>query len=142
MSSSASQQLLNKQLEQLNALEQLLLEEKELLTQRDPEALNALTEQKRVLLEAIEGLDANLSKNPQFLADKAQNLLDDALEQIRNTLHRCQELNVINGQVITHSQLAVERMKTSLLERHSRSSMTYNSKGKKHAGLSSLDIKA
>ncbi|REL30308.1 flagella synthesis protein FlgN [Thalassotalea euphylliae] len=142
MSSSVSQQLLNKQLEQLTALEQLLNDEKELLTQRDPEALNTLTEQKKVLLEAIEGLDANISKNPQFLADKAQNLLDDSLEEIQATLLRCQELNVINGQVITHSQLAVERMKTTLLERHNRSSMTYDNKGKKHAGLSSLDIKA
>ena len=63
MTASASQQLLNKQLEQLQSLRQLLEDEKVLLTERDPEALNALTQQKQTLLLAIEGLDANISQN-------------------------------------------------------------------------------
>lgn len=142
MTASASQQLLNKQLEQLQSLRQLLEDEKVLLTERDPEALNALTQQKQTLLLAIEGLDANISQNTQFLADKQQGLLAEPLQLIQSTLAECQALNQVNGQIIAHSQLAVERMKTTLLERHNRSSMTYDSKGKKHAGLSSLDVKA
>ena len=142
MTASASQQLLNKQLEQLQSLRQLLEDEKVLLTERDPEALNALTQQKQTLLLAIEGLDANISQNTQFLADKQQGLLAEPLQLIQSTLAECQALNQVNGQIIAHSQLAVERMKTTLLERHNRSSMTYDNKGKKHAGLSSLDVKA
>ncbi|REL26018.1 flagellar protein FlgN [Thalassotalea euphylliae] len=142
MTASASQQLLNKQLEQLQSLLQLLADEKVLLTQRDPEALNALTQQKQTLLLAIESLDANIGQNPQFLADKQQGLLAEPLQQIESTLAECQALNQVNGQIIAHSQLAVERMKTTLLERHNRSSMTYDNKGKKHAGLSSLNVKA
>ena len=142
MTASASQQLLNKQLEQLQSLRQLLEDEKVLLTERDPEALNALTQQKQTLLLAIEGLDANISQNTQFLADKQQGLLAEPLQLIQSTLAECQALNQVNGQIIAHSQLAVERMKTTLLERHNRASMTYDNKGKKHAGLSSLDVKA
>lgn len=142
MTAGTSQQLLAKQQQQLESLEQLLKEEREVLTKHDPKALTVLTERKTTLLAAIEAFDANIGKNSQFLADKQAGLIEEPLATIQETLVRCQELNAVNGQIINHSQLAVERMKTSLLERHSKSSITYDSKGKKSGGLSSLGIKA
>jgi flagella synthesis protein FlgN len=142
MTVSTSTQLLSKQLEQLAALETLLKEEKEVLTKHDPKALTELTERKEALLKAIEAFDANIGKNEQFIADRKAGLIEAPLNEVQAALARCQELNLVNGQIINHSQLAVERMKTTLLERHSKSSMTYDSKGKKSAGLSSLGIKA
>lgn len=142
MVTSTSEQLLAKQLEQLFALESLLQDEKEVLTKHDPQALVALTKNKEALLAAIESLDTNIGQNQQFLADKQDGLVDDKLAEIQEALIRCQELNLVNGQIINHSQLSVERMKTTLLERHTKNSMTYDSKGKKSGGLSSLGIKA
>tara|TARA_Y100000034_G_C6821685_1_gene370122 strand:+ start:329 stop:757 length:429 start_codon:yes stop_codon:yes gene_type:complete len=142
MTAGISEQLLNKQLEQLSELETLLKEEREVLTKQDPKALLALTEQKEQLLISIENFDKTIGNNQQFLADKQQGLVDAQLEEVKALLMRCQELNEVNGQIINHSQVAVERVKTRLLERHSKNSMTYDAKGKKSAGLSSIGIKA
>ncbi|WP_448213141.1 flagellar export chaperone FlgN [Colwellia sp. MEBiC06753] len=142
MTPSTSQQLLAKQLEQLHALEALLIQEKEVLQQHSPAALIELTNQKEALLLAIEKFDNTIGNNQQFIQDKKQGLIEQPLAEVQAALAKCQELNLVNGQIINHSQLAVERMKTTLLERHSKSSMTYDNKGKKSAGLSSLDIKA
>ena len=64
------------------------------------------------------------------------------LADIEACLVRCKKQNQINGLIIHQSQLSVERMKTSLLENHNKSSMTYDSKGKTSGGLSSLGLKA
>jgi len=142
MAACASQPLLDKQLEQLVSLESLLKEEKNILTKHNPDALNAITEKKEALLNAIQSFDLELSSNMQFLEDKKQGLVEESLTAIQEALSRCQELNEVNGNIINHSQLAVEKMKTTLLERHNKSSITYDNKGKKSAGLSSLNIKA
>ena len=102
MTALAAEQIIAQQLQNLQQLEDLLVLEKEVLQNQDPEALISLTEKKSNLLQTIQ-------------------LLDDKNSQ---------------------SSLAAERMKNSLLENHNRSSMTYNSKGKKSGGLSSLGIKA
>ncbi|MFD2168111.1 flagella synthesis protein FlgN [Thalassotalea euphylliae] len=142
MSQPSSADLLAQQLSQLSALETLLLAEKEVLQKNDADRLVALTEEKSTLLKSIEEFDASLATNQQFLADRKGGLLENEMAQIQAALTKCQELNEVNGQIINHSQLAVERLKTSIIERHNKSSMTYDSKGKKSAGLSSLGLKA
>lgn len=141
-SATSSHQLLEQQLTQLHSLEVLLLKEREVLQQHSPDALLAVTAEKKALLAQIEEFDRSIGSNLQFIDDKKQGLLDEALSQVTEALEKCQEINLVNGQVIQHSQLAVERMKNSLLDSQSRSSVTYDSKGKTHAGLSSLGIKA
>ena len=131
--------------QQVNFLEQLatlLEQEKDILQQQTPEALIAVTEQKNQLLLSIEQLDKALNSNTDFINERQQGLHQDALNTCKQLLERCKEQNQINGEIIQQSQLAVERMKTTLLENHNRSAMTYDSKGKKSAGLSSLGLKA
>ena len=139
---SNSQQLLTQQIYNLHALEQLLAKEKEILQHQDPNALNQVTTQKNDLLMAIQSFDEQMGQNPQFLQDKATGVFQQELNEIEHILTRCKEQNQINGQIIQQSQLAVERMKNSLLDNHSKSSLTYDNKGKKSGGLSSLGIKA
>ncbi len=133
---------LQSQLEQLQQLEEIIDTEKQVLQQQDPDKLTAITEQKNQLLLAIQSLDQQFEQSLQFKNDKAQGLFTEILASIETVLLRCKEKNQINGQIIQHSQLAVERMKTSLLQNHNKSSMTYDSKGKISGGLSSLGIKA
>jgi len=134
--------LLNQQLSQLMQLETVIDSEKEVLQHQDPEKLTIITETKNQLLLAIEALDQQFAQSLHFKKEKESGLYTEQLAEIKNILMRCKDKNIINGQVIQHSQLAVERMKTSLLQQHNKSSMTYDSKGKTSGGLSSLGIKA
>lgn len=136
------EQILNQQLTQLQQLESLLHSEKETLQQSNPDLLISLSEQKNELLVAIQELDNQIAQSVAFREEKKQGLHTDILQKIADKLAECKRLNTVNGEIIAHSQLAVERMKTSLLQNHNKSSMTYDNKGKTSGGLSSLGIKA
>lgn len=142
MSNELVAQQLAQQLSLLEQLATLLNEEKGILQQQNPEALLTITETKNNLLVTIETLDKEITSSTDFHREKQQGLHQETLTQCKDMLEQCQQQNVINGQIIQQSQLAVERMKTSLLENHNKSAVTYDSKGKKSAGLSSLGIKA
>lgn len=147
LSSSAAQgltskELLAKQHQQLTKLSQVIADEKQILQQHDPKALLTISQEKNNLLLAIQQLDQEIGLNQSFAQDRAAGKLTDELAEITELLTQCKKQNLVNGQVIQQSQLAVERMKTSLLENHNKNAITYDSKGKKSAGLSSLDFKA
>lgn len=137
-----SKELLAQQHAQLQALEQVIIDEKHILQQHQPEDLLKISEQKNQLLLAIQALDKQISFNQAFASDKAAGYLKQELSNIERLLASCQQKNQINGQIIAQSQLAVERMKTSLLEGHNKTSVTYDNKGKKSGGLSSIGLKA
>jgi len=137
-----SLQLLAQQHQQLTALEKVIANEKEVLQQHDPEALLTISQEKNQLLLAIQTLDQQISHNQEFAQDKAAGKLTQPLAEITQLLEHCQQQNLVNGQIIQQSQLAVERMKTSLLESHNKNAITYDSHGKKSAGLSSIGLKA
>lgn len=142
MSNPAIAEQVSQQINFLEQLATLLEQEKDILQQQNPEALIAITEQKNQLLLSIEQLDQALNNNAEFINERQQGLHQEALNACKQLLERCKAQNQINGEIIQQSQLAVERMKTTLLENHNRSAMTYDRKGKKSAGLSSLGLKA
>lgn len=137
-----SNALLTQQHQQLTALAQIIANEKQILQHHDPEALLVVSQEKNTLLLAIQQLDKEIGTNQIFAQDKAAGKLTQQLSEITELLTHCQQQNLVNGQIIQQSQLAVERMKTSLLENHNKNAITYDSKGKKSAGLSSLGLKA
>lgn len=137
-----SLQLLAQQHQQLTSLASVIAHEKEVLQQHDPEALLIISQEKNQLLVAIQALDKNISLNQEFAQDKAAGKLTQQIEEITQLLEQCQQQNLVNGKIIQQSQLAVERMKTSLLENHNKNAITYDSQGKKSAGLSSIGLKA
>lgn len=142
LASAQSIALLAKQYTQLQALEKIIADEKLILQQHQPDKLIQISEQKNKLLIEIQDLDKEISLNQQFAQDKAAQLLSQELSDIENLLIHCQQQNQINGQIISQSQLAVERMKTTLLESHNKKAITYDSKGKKSGSLSSIGLKA
>jgi len=137
-----SNELLAQQHQQLSTLVQIIANEKEILQQHDPQALLTVSQEKNTLLIAIQQLDQKIGQNQRFAQDKAAGKLTQQLAEITELLTHCQKQNLINGRIIQQSQLAVERMKTSLLENHNKSAITYDKKGKKSAGLSTLGLKA
>ena len=142
MTALAAEQIIAQQLQNLQRLEDLLVLEKEVLQNQDPEALISLTEKKSNLLQTIQQLDEKNAQDPVFKNEIDSGIHQKKIAEIEAILIRCKNKNHVNGLVIQQSSLAAERMKNSLLENHNRSSMTYNSKGKKTGGLSSLGIKA
>ncbi|PCI56647.1 MAG: flagellar biosynthesis protein FlgN [Gammaproteobacteria bacterium] len=140
--STQSKELLAQQHAQLQKLDLVITEEKLVLQQHQPNALLQISEEKNQLLLSIQSLDQKISVNQVFAQDKAAGFLSQELADIENLLKLCQQKNQVNGQIIAQSQLAVERMKTSLLESHNKTSVTYDSKGKKSGGLSSIGLKA
>ena len=134
--------LLNQQHQQLTELVEIIANEKLILQQHNPQALLLISQEKNTLLLDIETLDQKISQDKSFAQEKAAGQLTHALAQISLLLNHCKQQNIINGQIIQQSQLAVERMKTSLLENHNKNAITYDNKGKKSAGLSSLGLKA
>lgn len=140
--STQSKELLAQQFSQLQELEQVITEEKLVLQQHQPDALLQVSEKKNQLLLSIQTLDQQISLNQVFAQDKAAGFLSQELSDIESLLKLCQQKNQVNGQIIAQSQLAVERMKTSLLESYNKTSVTYDSKGKRSGGLSSIGLKA
>lgn len=138
----SSLSLLKEQLTFVNNLEQLLIAEKEILQQQKPDELVSITEKKQALLGAIEQLDQKIQTNQEFLSQVKGEQLPEAFYQIEETLKRCKKQNAVNGQIIQHSALAVERIRGSILENRSRSSMTYDKQGKKSGGITGKSIKA
>jgi len=137
-----SKELLAQQHAQLQELEQVISDEKLILQQHQPDALLQISAKKNQLLISIQNLDQQIGVNQAFAQDKAAGLLNQELADIESLLTLCQQKNLVNGQIIAQSQLAVERMKTSLLESHNKTSVTYDNKGKKSGGLSSIGLKA
>ncbi|KGJ96980.1 flagellar export chaperone FlgN [Colwellia psychrerythraea] len=135
-------ELLAKQHQQLTSLAQIIANEQQILQQHDPQALLSISQEKNTLLLAIQQLDQEIGQDQQFAQDKAAGKLSQELSEITELLTHCQQKNLLNGQIIQQSQLAVERMKTSLLENHNKNAITYDSTGKKSAGLSSIGLKA
>ncbi len=137
-----AQQLVSQQLSQLHSLKCLLDEEKQVLQNHNPDDLTELTNNKNILLIEIKDLDLTIARSVEFAQNKAAGQYQSELDEIKTLLTECKAINFVNGQIIEQSQLAVQRMKTSLLESHNKSAITYDGKGKKSAGLSSLNIKA
>jgi flagella synthesis protein FlgN len=140
--STESKELIFQQFTQLQELEQIITDEKLVLQHHQPDALLKISEKKNLLLLSIQSLDQKIMLNQAFAKDKAAGLLTEELTKIEKLLELCQQKNQVNGQIIAQSQLAVERMKTSLLENYNKTSVTYDSKGKKSGGLSSIGLKA
>ena len=136
------QQLVSQQLSQLLQLETLLNTEKEILQQQNPNALISITADKNNLLIAIQEIDNAIGQSFEFKQEKLAGNFNNELAEIKASLERSKKQNQVNGLIIHQLQIAVDRMKTSLLVNHNKSSMTYDNKGKTSSGLSSLGIKA
>lgn len=135
-------ELLNQQNNQLVELIRLLKDEYEILQKNNPEKLIEINKLKNSLLLQIDSTDKLLASNTQFVEDKKSGVYVKELKIIEKSLTDCKNLNQVNGEIIQKSQLSVERMRTTLLENHTRSTLTYDNKGKTSGGLSSLDLKA
>lgn len=133
---------LAQQLENIQQLIVILHAEKNTLQQHIPSDLVKISEQKSTLLTAIDTLDKACKALPDYQTYLASSKYSELLITIRESLQECQKLNTINGTIIDHSSLAIERMQNKLLENRNKSSMTYTNKGKKQGSTLGRSFKA
>lgn len=136
------EKLLQQQLNNILQLVEILSAEKSILQQHSPSDLVEISQKKSDLLTAINDLDKNCKSLVDYKFYISSEIYSDLLQDIENALQECKKLNKINGMIIDHSSLAIERMQNKLLENRSRSSITYNKKGKKRGGTLGKSIKA
>lgn len=134
--------MLKKQLLQVQQLEKLLLIEKEVLQQHNPDELLKVSHQKTDLLVIIDATKKECDAIPDYQTLVTSPEFKDVFDKIEEALANCKSLNTVNGMIIQQSSLAIERMQSDLIESRSKSSMTYDNKGKKNGGLQGKSIKA
>lgn len=120
MNPSAVTTLLSQDLENAQALEELLLEERTLLERRELSALNELLERKANVLVEIERNEESRRRQLQeagFSADREglqawceQEQAAQQLEQLRERLRSCNELTSINGAIVHRSRSSTRQV--------------------------------
>ncbi len=133
---------LTQQLQNIQQLIEILHAEKNTLQQHIPTDLVKISEQKSILLTAIDTLDKQCKALPDYQNYITDDKYAELLLVIKETLQECQKLNNINGTIIDHSSLAIERMQNKILENRSKSSITYTNKGKKQGNTLGRSFKA
>lgn len=133
---------LTQQLENIQQLIEVLHDEKNTLQQHIPSELVKISEQKSTLLTAIDTLDKQCKALPNYQTYVTSEKHAELLIVIKESLQECQKLNSINGTIIDHSSLAIERMQNKILESRSKSSITYTNKGKKQGSTLGRSFKA
>ena len=121
-----------RQRQQLQALIELLEQERGALVARDIPAIEQLAAAKQQLLAAIAETDKALASELAADADVAQ-----AKGELDALLDHCKSLNDLNGQVIQLSLNGLGRLQQLMAEARGRGSVTYDDKGKTKPSLGS-----
>ena len=134
--------LLNQQQAQLNALLLLLQQELDVLSSRDIDSLDELTQQKAQLLHQITEIDAAISQQPDLESHVKTDWFTTQVTALNSLLDACKSQTHVNQHVLEHSQLTLDRLKNELLASKGKSGLTYTSKGKPAVDNKGSGVKA
>ncbi|RTE86170.1 MULTISPECIES: flagella synthesis protein FlgN [Gammaproteobacteria] len=134
--------LLQSQLERLQAIHQLQESEVKALEQRDAPALERITTEKTELLSALETTDKTLAEHPERAHLEESPDLITLREKIAELLTQVQAQNEANGQLVRLTLGRIQNLKQQLQTVHGDNATTYDQKGNTRSGLSGKGIKA
>jgi flagella synthesis protein FlgN len=138
--SNATDVLLDQQQQLLHTICGLLKQEREAITDRQPEVLVALLENKMQLLGEVESNDKAIKA---ALVNQSPSLAqDEKIALIRSLLEECKQLTSINQQAVSKSQVRLNHLKHLLVEGRQKESMTYDKAGQVTGGTRIKGIKA
>lgn len=121
----AATALIEKQLERLNLLQQLLIEEQKVLSERQFEQLAAIPPRKTALLQELQSGDQALAKH-QLDTDE----LRAGASKAKSQLKLCKKLNDANGRMIALAMTSISRLQNAMVKAGQQSStMTYTAQG-------------
>ncbi|CAG9296116.1 flagellar export chaperone FlgN [Celerinatantimonas diazotrophica] len=124
--------LLTQQQQLLEKLMQALQEEQQVLAERNIDGINAIAQQKNILLEQLNENDHLIEAHPkrQLLTSEPQ--LIAKRKQLTKMLSVCQQANTINGRIIKASSEEVEKLAHQMNHLMQQTSMTYDKAGRQH----------
>ncbi len=138
-------QLLARQADNLQQLQQQLATELRLISSRDAEAIINLVEQKQQLLDDIQGLDEQIKHrltpqdaSPVTLSDEQRQQIAGIQQQVKE----CQYQTEINQTAVEQGQLRLEHLKHLLIESRAKESLTYDKAGKASGGGKGKSVSA
>jgi flagellar biosynthesis/type III secretory pathway chaperone len=134
--------LLDLQIQQLDNLANLLSDELEAFTKRQPEAMVEIAEKKVEQLNAITALDVQLSELPNITDFKEDPAFKKKVSECDEHLAALKQQNTINASVIGTSLDNVAKLKQSILALKNADTMTYNKAGKTRTQTLGTGIKA
>ncbi|MGB0937079.1 MAG: flagellar export chaperone FlgN [Colwellia sp.] len=136
--------LYNNQKDALTKLSEVLSIELDVLKSRDRSLLAENAQEKVVLLSTIAKVDESikLALSEQIFSESEQQLINEHESDIKELLNHCKHQNKVNGQIITSSQVAINRFKNMLQKSLNNQSATYDSKGLTNLSSNSLGLKA
>ncbi len=135
--------LIDLQQDHLENLKTLIEAEKGALENQDAELLLSLANQKAQLLRSLQDNDTRLSNHQEADKLNEDTELRSRVEQAKQLLAQCQELNSANSHLIELNIASINRLSQALQASRNTNSMTYDDKGKT-SSISSLgnDLKA
>jgi len=134
--------LLNKQEARANELLELLSHELDILKTRELSVLEAKAAEKEKCLSDINEIDVAIKQYTSFEQLQADDNHAAQVDRILALFKQCKEQNEVNGQIISNSQVAINRFKGMLQKSISNNSLTYDDKGKTNIKARSIGIKA
>ena len=134
---------LSELLDTTKALEVLLDEEKQCLTDKSFSELNTLLFNKQKLLQSIGNSDKIISTAENLTMIENDQALSNLKENIENRLSKCKKNNEINGQLIEMSMKSNKHLMQILTQAKGQNTVTYDQKGILNRGsLLGKDIEA
>ena len=135
--------LLEKQLNSLASLSDLLESELHSISSRDAEALTKILNNKTEVLDCIADTDRAIEKAFE-LTDGAEDdpKIEELLSNIRSALSQCKFRTEINQTAVEQGQLRLEHLRSLILETRAKETMTYDKGGKPRGGSSKKGISA
>lgn len=130
-------------LETIQALHELLEEEKRCIKEKSFSDLNTLLFNKQKLLQNINSSNKLISTEQNLLLIQQNLALSVLKEEIQATLQACQKNNEINGRLIEMSMKSNKHLMQLLTQAKGQNSITYDQKGLLNgASLLGKNIKA
>ncbi|MCG9697179.1 flagellar protein FlgN [Shewanella sp. Isolate11] len=122
--------IIAKQYELLTQLKTVIEAEKAALIDQDADRLLALANEKSQLLNEIISGDEGLSNHPDKALLTSQADLISQVDDSKQLLEQCKQLNALNTSLIEHSMASISRFSQALQVSRNASSLTYDGKGR------------
>lgn len=141
-------QMLSRDSERIEELEQILVREREALERRDVEALSTLIDAKNNAMASLgqsalerqgwleaAGLNADQQGWQQWLAREPETRSQQAdWQQLGERFAHCRELNEINGKIIRRAQQTMEQLLMLMRGQSNEAPSLYNAQGRPGSG--------
>ncbi|MGO1297185.1 MAG: flagella synthesis protein FlgN [Vibrio sp.] len=134
---AALRDLVEFQLQNAQALTDLLENEKIAITSRVSADIETYAKQKITLVSQLNNTDQRIASHPEVSTLTNDSELSQMVTDIRTLVARCQEANTVNGEALVRAQMSFNKLNNLMQQSLGKTGMTYTETGKTR-GVSTL----